>query len=171
MKWSRSEILKNTGHIDFDEDVVIDPAIFEFEGNVLINSVEDVHIWGSGYLDDENDRFYCKLNVSGLMLVPDSITNEEIEVPFETDSDEVFSFGDADEEDGTRIVTDEVIDLLPAVIDDILLEVPLEVTDAAEDNLPEGDGWKVFTEAEYEERRKDQIDPRLAKLKQFKSEK
>ncbi len=169
MKWSRSEILKNTGHIDFDEDVVIDPAIFE--GNVLINSVEDVHIWGSGYLDDENDRFYCKLNVSGLMLVPDSITNEEIEVPFETDSDEVFSFGDADEEDGTRIVTDEVIDLLPAVIDDILLEVPLEVTDAAEDNLPEGDGWKVFTEAEYEERRKDQIDPRLAKLKQFKSEK
>ena len=168
MKWSRSEILKNTGHIDFDEDVVIDPAIFE--GNVLINSVEDVHIWGSGYLDDENDRFYCKLNVSGLMLVPDSITNEEIEVPFETDSDEVFSFGDADEEDGTRIVTDEVIDLLPAVIDDILLEVPLEVTDAAEDNLPEGDGWKVFTEAEYEERRKDQIDPRLAKLKQFKSE-
>lgn len=169
MKWSRFEILKNTGHIDFDEDVVIDPAIFE--GNVLINSVEDVHIWGSGYLDDENDRFYCKLNVSGLMLVPDSITNEEIEVPFETDSDEVFSFGDADEEDGTRIVTDEVIDLLPAVIDDILLEVPLEVTDAAEDNLPEGDGWKVFTEAEYEERRKDQIDPRLAKLKQFKSEK
>ena len=169
MKWSRSEILKNTGHIDFDEDVVIDPAIFE--GNVLINSVEDVHIWGSGYLDDENYRFYCKLNVSGLMLVPDSITNEEIEVPFETDSDEVFSFGDADEEDGTRIVTDEVIDLLPAVIDDILLEVPLEVTDAAEDNLPEGDGWKVFTEAEYEERRKDQIDPRLAKLKQFKSEK
>ena len=140
MRWTRTELLKGSGHIDFEEDVEISDDVFA--GMVLIHGVKDVQIWGSGYLDDENDRFYCQLNVTGTMIVPDSITDEEIEVSFETDSDEVFVFGDTDE-DGARIVTDEVIDLLPAVIEDILLEVPLEVTDAAEDDLPEGDGWKV----------------------------
>ena len=168
MKWTRSELLKGSGHIDFEEDVDISNEAFA--GMILIHGVEDVHISGSGYLDDENDRFYCKLYVSGTMIVPDSITDEEIEIPFETDSDEVFAFGDTDE-DGARIVTDEVIDLLPAVIEDILLEVPLEVTEAADDELPEGDGWKVYTEAEYEKSRQEQIDPRLADLMKFKSEK
>ena len=167
MRWTRDELLKLEGPVTFDEDVSVDPSVFD--GNVRINGAKDLHINGSGWLDDENDRFYCKVNVSGTMLLPDAITNEEIEVPFETDSDEIYSFVDTDE-DGARIVTDEVIDLLPAVIDDILLEVPLEVTEADEDNLPEGDGWKVYTESAYEESRKDQIDPRLAKLRDFKSE-
>lgn len=167
MRWTRTELLKGSGHIDFEEDVEISDDVFA--GMVLIHGVKDVQIWGSGYLDDENDRFYCQLNVTGTMIVPDRITDEEIEVSFETDSDEVFVFGDTDE-DGARIVTDEVIDLLPAVIEDILLEVPLEVTDAAEDDLPEGDGWKVYTEAEYEKSRSEQIDPRLAKLMEFKDE-
>lgn len=167
MRWTRTELLKGSGHIDFEEDVQINDDVFA--GMVLIHGVKDVQIWGSGYLDDENDRFYCQLNLAGTMIVPDSITDEEIEVSFETDSDEVYVFGDTDE-DGARIVTDEVIDLLPAVIEDILLEVPLEVTDAADDELPEGDGWKVYTEAEYEKSRAEQIDPRLAKLMEFKDE-
>lgn len=168
MRWTRTELLKGSGHIDFENDVEISDDVFAT--SVLIHSAKDVHIWGSGYLDDDNDRFYCQLNVAGTMIVPDSITNEEIELEFETGSDEVFVFGDTDE-DGARIVTDEVIDLLPAVIEDILLEVPLEVTDAADDELPEGDGWKVYTEAEYEKTRSEQMDPRLAKLMEFKSEK
>ena len=113
MKWTRSELLRQSQRITFDEDVEID-----------------------------------------------------VEVPFDTESQEVYSFINSDE-DGVRIVTDEVIDLLPAVIDDILLEVPLQVTVAAEDEYPEGDGWKVYSEAEYQESRKDRLDPRLAKLKQF----
>ena len=103
------------------------------------------------------------------MLCPDAITGEEIEVPFETDSQEVYVFEET-EEDGARVVTNEVIELLPAVIDDILLEVPLQVTEVSEDEYPEGDGWKVYSEAEYQESRKDQLDPRLAVLKQFKDE-
>ena len=41
------------------------------------------------------------------------------------------------------------------------------MTILAEDEYPEGDGWKVYSEAEYQESRKDRLDPRLAKLKQF----
>lgn len=167
MKWTRNELLNQSTHVTFDEDVTIDANVFD--GNALINGVKDVHVSGNGFLDDENDRFYCDMHVDGVMLVPDSITGEEIEYPFSTQSNEVYAFLDVQDEE-TRIVSDEVIDLMDAIIDDILLEVPLEVSDVEEGAYPEGDGWKVYSEAEYQESRKDQLDPRLAKLKQFKSE-
>lgn len=167
MKWTRTQLLQNEQNITFDEDVKIEDDVFA--KNALINAVKDVHVSGSGYLDDENDRFYVKMNVTGIMYCPDAITNEDVEVPLDTESSETYVFGET-EDDSERVVTDEVIDLIPAVIDDILLEVPLQVTDTAEDEYPQGDGWKVYSEADYEQSRKDQDDPRLAKLKQFKDE-
>lgn len=167
MKWTRSELLRNYRNVEVDEDVEIDASVFA--GNPLITNTEDVHVEGKGYLDESGERFYIDLIIDGIMICPDAITGEDIEVPFETDSEEIYSFIDTDE-DGVRIADDEVIDILPAVIDAILLEVPLQVTLAAEDEYPEGDGWKVYSEAEYQESRKDQIDPRLAILKQFKGE-
>ena len=167
MKWTKEQLLQENPNVTFDEDVAIDPSALN--SNPRINGVKDVHVSGNGYLVDEDDRFYVKMNITATMLCPDAITNEEIEVPLETESSETYVFG-LPQDDAERAVTDEVIDLLPAVIEDILLEVPLQVTEAAEDEYPEGDGWKVYSEAEYQESRKDQLDPRLAKLKQFKNE-
>lgn len=168
MKWTITQLLQEP-NVVFDEDMEIDSKVFE--ENPLINGVEDVHVSGSGYLDDENDRFYVKLNVTGTMLCPDAITNEEIGIPLDTESSETYVFSGPIEDDSERVVTDDVIDILEAVIEDIMLEVPLQVTEAAEDEYPTGDGWKVYSEAEYQESRKDQTDPRLAILKQFKNEK
>ncbi len=167
MKWTKAQLLRGEQNVTFDEDIEIDASAFT--SNSRINGVKDVHIYGTGHLDSSEDIFYVDLYVDGTMLCPDAITGEEIEVPFETDSQEVYVFEET-EEDGARVVTNEVIELLPAVIDDILLEVPLQVTEVSEDEYPEGDGWKVYSEAEYQESRKDQLDPRLAVLKQFKDE-
>lgn len=167
MKWTRTQLLQDEQNVTFDEDVNIDEEVFA--KNTLINAVKDVHVDGNGYLVDENDRFFVKMHVTGIMLCPDAITGEDIEVPFDTESSETYVFGET-EDDSEHVVTDEVIDLTDAVIDDILLEVPLQVTDTAEDEYPEGEGWKVYSEAEYQESRKDLDDPRLAKLKQFKNE-
>ncbi len=167
MKWTRTQLLRDSLNVEFDEDIEIENSAFD--KSVLINGVKDVHVSGKGFLDDDNDCFIAAIEVTGIMLCPDAITGEEIEVPFETESEELYSFVETDE-DGARIVTDEVIELLPAVIDDILLEAPLQVTEAAEEDYPHGDGWRVISEAEYQESRKDQIDPRLAILKEFKNE-
>lgn len=168
MKWTLADLLQsNSGNVSFDEDIEIDASAFA--NNSRINSVKDVHVSGHGYLDEEENRFYVQLNVSGTMMVPDAITNEEIEYPFETDSDETYVFEEVDE-DGARFVTNEVIELLPAIIDDIMLEVPLQVTNASENDYPSGDGWRVITEEEYQKSQGQRIDPRLAKLKEFKEE-
>jgi len=53
------------------------------------------------------------------------------------------------------------------VIDAILLEVPLQATETSEEDYPSGEGWRVISEETYEKSRKEAIDPRLAKLKEF----
>jgi len=170
VKWTRGEILQMMQGVTFDEDVEIDADAFTDQ--YRINAVKDVHVSGEGHPDSDADHFYVNMEITGVMLCPDAITGKEIEVPFETECEEVYSFIEEEdtEDDGMRCVTTDVIELLPAVIENILLEVPLQVTEAEEGDYPEGDGWKIYSEAEYQESRKDQIDPRLAKLKQFKIE-
>ena len=46
MRWTRTELLKGSGHIDFEEDVQINDDVFA--GMVLIHGVKDVQICGSG---------------------------------------------------------------------------------------------------------------------------
>lgn len=164
MKWTRGELLHGSQNVTFDEDIELDDSVFDEYSGII--GVRDLHAEGSGSLDSDGNTFICDLHVEGTMICPDSITNKPIEVPLDTESEEIYSFIPS-EEDGVYVVTDGVIDLLPAVIVDILLEVPLQVTVAAADEYPEGNGWKVYSEAEYQESRKDQIDPRLAILKEF----
>jgi uncharacterized protein len=168
MKWTKSEILNQGGNITFDEDIEINPEVFS--GNVRINGVSEAHVSGRGWLDEESDCFYCKLRVDGVMLVPDAITGQELEYPFDSESDETYAFGDTEAEDARLVGADETVDLLPAVMDVILMEVPMDLTDADEDEYPEGEGWKVYSEAAYEKSREDQTDPRLAVLKNFKND-
>lgn len=167
MKWTREELLQNEQNITFDEYMDIDGSAFV--RNSRINGVKDIHVHGDGYYNDEDNRFYCELKVDGIMLCPDAISGEEIEVPFETESSEVYVFGEP-QDDSERVAEKEAVDITRAVIDDILLEVPLQATVVPEDEYPEGDGWKVYSEADYQESRKDRMDPRLAKLKEFKDE-
>ena len=167
MIWTRSELIRNP-HVHIDEDFTVDNEVFE--KNTRINSVREAHISGEGYLEG-TDRFYVNLHIEGVMLCPDAITNKEIEIPFQTDTQEFYSFEEGDSNDeSVRIVTDEVIDLAPAVTEAIFLEVPLQATEAKPEDYPSGDGWQVISEEDYEKSRKESIDPRLAKLREFKTE-
>ena len=168
MKWTRSELAAgNTLNVEFDEA----PEISEeyFRNNSRINSVKDVRVQGRGFLDEENDCFRASLAITGTMLVPDAVSGEEIEYPFETESEEVYAFGPS-VEDGVRTAEGDVVDLLEAVIDDIVLEVPMQYSITAPEDYPSGDGWRVITEEEYQRSQEERTDPRLAKLKEYREE-
>ena len=81
MKWTRTELIDARNNIDIDEDIdIAKESIGHYDG---INDLQDVHVSGKGYYSDEDDSFYVDLNISGIMICPDSITNEPIEYPFE----------------------------------------------------------------------------------------
>lgn len=167
MKWTRTELIDARNNIDIDEDIdIAKESIEHYDG---INDLQDVHVTGKGYYSDEEDSFYVDLIISGIMICPDSITNEPIEYPFETSAQETYSFT-KDEDDEVRYVDDEV-DLYEAIVDNILLEVPMQVSETDEEDYPEGDGWKVYSEKQYQEMKENEIDPRLAILKEYKEEK
>ena len=165
MKWTHSELIKSGNHVSFDEDVEIEKDVFK--ENTRINDVKEVHVDGQGYLDD--DKFYLNLHIQGVTLIPDAITGKEIEYPFETSSEELFCFEECDEEEAW-LVENDTVDIMPAVITNILLEVPLQVTNAKQGEYPSGDGWRVVSEEEYQKSIEEQGDPRLAILKEFKNE-
>ena len=168
MKWTRSELTAgNALNVTFDEAPEISDEYFR--NNSRINSVKDVRVQGRGFLDEENDCFRVFLEISGTMLVPDAVSGEEIEYPFETESEEVYAFTPSTE-DGVRTAEGDVVDLLEAVVDDIILEVPMQYSITDPEDYPSGDGWRVITEEEYQRSQEDRRDPRLAKLKEYKEE-
>lgn len=165
LKWSWNELVRDgISTIPFDEDVVLSSDAFA--GFNLIQGAENIHVKGNGYLDNEAERFYVDMHVTGQMLCMDAINGEALKVPFATDASETYSFADTPED--VRIVKEGIIDLSEAVRDAIILEAPLQVTDVDPADYPGGEGWRIVSENEYERNKTQEMDPRLAKLQEFK---
>lgn len=101
------------------------------------------------------------------MVVPCAITDEDVLVEFKTEDDPVFSFGKTDDEEAIEVKGDTV-ELMPVVYPLIMMEIPLKVVKPGLKDYPKGDGWEVLTEEEYLREKQSQIDPRLAKLRDYK---
>ena len=64
----------------------------------------------------------------------------------------------------------DVVELLPVIFQLILMEVPLKAVKPGIGEYPQGKGWKVIREEDLRKEKEQEIDPRLAKLREFKVE-
>ncbi|WP_416326120.1 YceD family protein [[Eubacterium] hominis] len=168
MRWSKAELLQaKDGVINIEDTISFEPEVFAKMHQ--IRGLQDVTVSGNIHYDTESDRVFADLDISGVMIVPCSITLEDVEYDFHTKSLEVFSFEKSDDED-VHEVKGDVVELLPVIFQLILMEVPLKVVKKGLKQYPKGDGWEVVKEEDYEKAKSDEIDPRLAKLKEFKLE-
>ncbi|MHC1736290.1 MAG: DUF177 domain-containing protein [Erysipelotrichaceae bacterium] len=166
MKWSKTEILRSADKaLVLDEEIAFSPATFD--GNDRIRKLEKVHVTASGLWDGNQNVLRVHLDVSGVMVVPCAITDEDVLVEFKTEDDPVFSFGKTDDEEAIEVKGDTV-ELMPVVYPLIMMEIPLKVVKPGLKDYPKGDGWEVLTEEEYLREKQSQIDPRLAKLRDYK---
>ena len=166
MKWSKTEILRSADKaLVLDEEITFSPATFD--GNDRLRKLEKVHVTASGLWDGNQNVLRVHLDVSGVMVVPCAITDEDVLVEFKTEDDPVFSFGKTDDEEAIEVKGDTV-ELMPVVYPLIMMEIPLKVVKPGLKDYPKGDGWEVLTEEEYLREKQSQIDPRLAKLRDYK---
>ena len=118
---------------------------------------------------DGNSLVFSDLDMDGVMIVPDSITLEDLEVTFDTKSQTTYSFvkqnEDTDEE--IIVVKKDTIDLNPEIFQAILFEAPMSLTRVSKDQYPSGKGWQLISEEDLESE-EDRIDPRWEKLSEFK---
>ena len=88
----------------------------------------------------EDENIYLDMDVSGSMLIEDSITLEDVWYP--------FSFKMKENINEIIEKNENTLDLLELLWQNIVLEVPLRYTTVRDYSSYRGDGWKLVSEEE-----------------------
>ena len=142
------------GSVTYDTDFVINADTYKEVG---ILDLKNLHVTGDISLNSVS-MLAVNLIITGIMVIPDSVTNEPVEYPFTSKIEEEYDIND---ENFLEYYQKEqnILDIMKILWENIVLEVPMRFTLAKDAHLS-GDGWSLGEE----ENKDDQIDPRLAKL-------
>lgn len=164
MKWAVEE-LKRLGNetLTFDETILVTDLK---ERNQQIRDISEVRVQGNVFNSQSFISFH--LTISGQMVLPCSLTLEDVHYPFSIDTIESFQLHDdvtVEEEVNEMIhsIESSTIDLLPFIKENILLSVPMKVVHPKANPQMSGDGWSMLTD----KAKQNKIDPRMAKLAEF----
>ncbi len=113
-----------------------------------------------GYVYNNEEELELDINITGTMILPCARTLKDVKYPFDIKINDVIG----QNSENSLEINQNTLDIFPIVWQNILVDIPLRVLapDAKEEPL-EGDGWRLITD----EDKKEEIDPRLAKLKDY----
>ena len=83
---------------------------------------------------------YIKCTIKGTMIIPDSISLESIEYPFNIEFDDFIDF--------IYKKNENTLDIFQFLWENIVLEVPLQFTKVEDLSKFHGDGWRLISEDE-----------------------
>ena len=143
--------------VNYDEDFTVDAELYKSVG---IIDLKNCHVSGTISLNSVS-MLVVNLNITGVMVIPDSVTTEPVDFPFTSKIEEEFDIND---ENFLEYYQKEqnILDIMKILWENIVLEVPMRFTTTKDVHLS-GDGWSLG-----EDKNKDNnIDPRLAKLQEL----
>ena len=142
------------GSVTYDNDFVINADTYKEVG---ILDLKNLHVTGDISLNSVS-MLAVNLIITGIMVIPDSVTNEPVEYPFTSKIEEEYDIND---ENFLEYYQKEqnILDIMKILWENIVLEVPMRFTVTKDAHLS-GDGWSLGEDKNKD----DQIDPRLAKL-------
>lgn len=166
MKWTITQLQKYRDKGLVLDEMVNVSEIMEYDKQ--IRDVSPIHLTGRADISATKIAFHIRL--TGELTLPCSRTLVDVKLPVDIKTTETFLLkADHNYYDGEDItvVQGDVVDLMPIIRENLLLEVPMQVfcEDAnPEDAAPQsGKDWAVVSE----ERQEKKIDPRLADLAKF----
>ena len=142
--------------IKLDNDVVIPENYYE---NTDIKRLDDIHV--NGLIDyDLSENVRIQLQITGKMILNDSITLDNIEEDINIDIDETL---DEIASESTYFYEKDknILDIIEFLWENIVLEVPISRTLVSGTNL-DGKGWSL-NKVDGEEK----IDERFLKLNDY----
>ena len=145
------------GSVTYDNDFVINADTYKEVG---ILDLKNLHVTGDISLNSVS-MLAVNLTVTGIMVIPDSVTTEQIDYPFTSKIEEEFDINDENFLEYYQ-KSQNILDIMKILWENIVLEVPMRFT-ATEDAHLSGDGWSLGLDKNKE----DNIDPRLAKLSEL----
>ncbi|NMA16502.1 MAG: DUF177 domain-containing protein [Erysipelotrichia bacterium] len=166
MKYSKTDLLQlKDYHLVIDENITFANEISKQFPR--IRKINDMHVKADGIYDPGSQQLSIHFELKGSVIVGCDITFEDVLVPIETEADEIFTFDKKEEDINILKVDGEVVELLPTVLQLILIEIPIKVVKSGKIDYPKGDGWEVISEETYQKQKEKRIDPRLVKLKEL----
>ncbi|WP_159592993.1 YceD family protein [Streptococcus halichoeri] len=151
-----SDIKKHPQGISFHEELDISAAIMQRHKDIRAITKPLVE----GFVRYENGLYLLQYHMSYTITLPSSRSMVDVPLPFSEDVQELFieaaesqARADMVEENLVMILESDQIHLVDSVIDNILLNIPLQVLSTAEeasDVLPSGQDWTVMTENQYQ---------------------
>jgi uncharacterized protein len=140
--------------IEIDETISFKEELKQTE----IISLDDVRV--VGYMNKVGtDDSYLNVRVYGTMVLPSSLTLKPTNHEFDFEID--GNIGEMYEEIGKNLKNSEnSIDILPIIWENILTEIPMHIVNEDDHNIPlKGEGWRVLTGKE------ETVNPEFEKLK------
>ena len=113
----------------------------EYFENMDIISIDNVKVNGKitrVMNEDEELCLYVNAIIDGIMIIPDSISLEEVEYPFHIEYDDYL--------DENCKNNENTLDIFAFLWENIVLEVPLQFTKVSDLSKYHGDGWKLISE-------------------------
>ena len=135
---------------NLQDEVVINKEIKfndDYGKNTPIKELKDTSFNGK-IIRISDDLFNLTGIIDGIMILPDDITLEDVEYHFSSQIE--VNFGETVENDENNLeITQNTIDILPFLWQNIIVEIPLKVvSDKNKDKTIEGNGWRLISEDE-----------------------
>lgn len=113
-----------------------------------IKGIKNTHFLGSILKLYDNNTYKLSGLLEGVMILPDDITQEDVEYPFSVNIDENFNGFSNNDLNNLRIIQNR-LDISDFLWQNILVEIPLKVKLPKNENLTlKGNGWRLVTEEE-----------------------
>jgi uncharacterized protein len=170
MKWAIHQLSKYRHNgMPIDETILLDDVMTR---NPDIRKISPVHV--KGHCTFGAEQMTCHFQLTGTLTLPCSRTWEDVEYPFDIQTDELFSWSEKHKVDDGEIhyVEGDVVNVDPVLEELILVEIPFQVFKEDANHLPiaGGKNWSYLTEEELsvkEENEPKKSDPRLADLAKY----
>ena len=133
----------NTADIIIDESLTIDTELYK---NTSIKELKPVKVSGKIFYNI-SDEIELDLDVEGIMVLEDSITLDPIDYPYNFHINEIISSENEEIKEYYQN-SKNILDIMPILWQNIVLEVPLRYTLVYDYESYHGDGWKLVSEEE-----------------------
>jgi len=131
---------RRINELKYNDTIILDESIYK-DSDIRRLSSLDVKI----EIHRATDSSYnMDLEIIGTMVLPCSVTLKDVDYPFDIKTEIVLSNEDDDE---SIKISQNSIDIIPIIWQNILLEIPLKVvSEDISDLTMSGDGWKLIRE-------------------------
>lgn len=130
MKWTLAELRKQEFPIIINEELDFSPYSFRIND---LKSMSKVKVTGQGY-ELNQDEYVFSLDIESDLVMQCAVTLEDVPYKLSFHVDEVFVKNALDDDVDANVIEGNTINLLDAIVDDVVLNAPVKVVKKGHEN-------------------------------------